>query len=84
MQSLAALTAEMRALGIKSLALELDSVVQPTYEAPGDQPTEAAPERPEKPAHMCQAEGCSKPNGGVFGAAVEFCELHALAQAGVK
>lgn len=86
MQSLAALTTEMRALGIKSLALELDGPVTSIYEAPEDRPTEAPlPLRPEKGPGTCQWEGCGDANGGMFGGvSPEYCERHALASAGVR
>ncbi len=82
MQSLVSLTAEMRALGVRSLAIELESPVSPTYEAP--EPVELTPERPEKPSGHCVVEGCSQPREGVFGAALEFCAVHALREAGVR
>lgn len=85
MQALAALAAEMRALGVRSLAIELDSPVLPTYEAP--EPTELvelAPPRPEKPSTHCIVEGCHQAKEGVFGAALDYCAVHALREAGVR
>lgn len=84
MQTLALVIAEMRAMGVKSLALELEPV-NPTYEDPDARPTEAPPERePDKPLDQCAEPGCSKRKGGVFGNAVEYCQEHALTLAGVK
>lgn len=83
MQALTDLTAEMRALGIKSITIELDG----TLPDPADRPTEAPPELargPEKGPGMCQKPGCSNANGGVLGSAIEFCERHALEAAGVR
>jgi hypothetical protein len=90
MNTLTLLRDEMRALGIKSLTVELEprGIVddRPT-DAPA--PLEPAPlddhdVKPEKGPGTCVAPGCSNRNGGVFGAAVELCELHALAEAGVR
>lgn len=89
MHTLALVIAEMRAMGVKSLALELEPV-NPTYEDPDARPTEAPPERepdkpqPDKPLDQCAAHGCSARKGGVFGNAVEYCQEHALTLAGVK
>lgn len=89
--NLAAIAAEMRALGIKSLALELaDAPSLPPNEtiagrptlAPGDTPPpESEPKRPEQ----CAFPGCGEDKRGLFGAvASEFCRTHALQKAGVK
>jgi hypothetical protein len=85
MESLTALTLEMRALGIKTLTLELvhDGVV--VYQPPSDRATEPpGPPPVEKSPGVCIRPGCSNVNGGVLGAAPEYCERHALEQAGVR
>jgi hypothetical protein len=89
--NLALLAYEMRAAGIKSLALELS-------ESPGSLPTAhierdtlapgepSEPDAPPKDPKLCVAAGCSSERGGLFGgsAAGEYCREHALAKAGVK
>jgi hypothetical protein len=88
--NLALLAYEMRAAGIKSLALELSespgSLPAP-YErdtlAPGEPPE---PDLPPKDPKLCAAAGCTSERGGLFGgsAAGEYCREHALAKAGVR
>lgn len=88
MQSLYPLTEEMRALGIKRLSIELsDAPPAPTslLDELRDRETETPPPPgPEKGPGMCRQPGCSNKNGGVLGAAPEYCERHALEQAGVR
>ena len=92
--NLAMLAYEMKAAGIKSLALELQdesslpmppgNVVERPNPAPGDLPTERETEPPKDP-RLCVAPNCQSERGGLFGGiAGEFCREHALARAGVK
>lgn len=87
MRTLADLTAEMRALGIRSLAIELDGPTTPTY-TPSDTeipaPAEQEPTEPDKPTTQCSVPGCYAPREGIFGAALDLCATHALGAAGVK
>ena len=71
-------------MGVRSLAIELDSPVSPTYEAP--EPTELVDMSPptEKPSTHCIVEGCHQAKEGVFGAALDYCAVHALREAGVR
>lgn len=91
MNMLTLLRDEMRALGIKSLTIELEPRGLLAYELPvDDRPTDTPSPlnlnevRPEKGPGVCAAPGCTAANGGVFGAATEYCERHALAEAGVR
>lgn len=89
--NLPALVAEMRALGIKSLALELsdDSGASAiahsddrTTLAPGDLPE---PEREQKDSNLCIAPGCGEEKRGIFGSvASDLCRTHAMQKAGVR
>jgi hypothetical protein len=81
MQSLPYFIAEMRALGVKRLDIELDPV--PPSELPTD--VEAAePPTPPKPPGSCSFGDCVLPREGVLGAATDLCRMHALQAAGVK
>lgn len=95
--NLALLAYEMKAAGIKTLAIELEQPgsqpsdpERPTL-TPGDLSAEAAasetesePE-PKDPA-LCIAPGCGEKAEGLFAgrAGREFCRGHALLQAGVR
>ena len=85
--NLAQLTAEMRAMGIRSLAIELDTPVEPTYTAPSGSesaPTEAPEAEPKQP-DQCAALGCSDKRVGLFGGSIagEYCRAHAAQRAGL-
>jgi hypothetical protein len=86
--NLALLAYEMRAAGIKSLALELQDEPsspplatdeeRPTL-APGD--TDAPPKDPE----LCAHDGCGEKRGGIFnGVGAHLCRTHAFQSAGVR
>ena len=90
------LVIDMRALGIRSLAIELSddpsssAVAFSTEErvtlAPGDPaaPTEVEPEFRGDP-NQCAVEGCGEPNGGVLGGKQKaLCRKHAFAKLGIK
>lgn len=88
---------DMRALGIKSLALELETLPSelpsPTHADDGqltqsrerDTLTPGDPEAESKDPKLCIAPGCGETNGGLFGGSAggAFCRKHALARAGV-
>lgn len=86
------LVIEMRALGIKSLALELsDNPGSPAIAHSGDDraasasdvPAEA--DAPPKQPNQCVALGCSADRRGIFGGiGGEYCREHALQRAGVR
>jgi hypothetical protein len=88
MQTLTYLIAEMRVLGIKSLALELESPGSPaialTEERTTLAPGEPDPDEPKMP-DQCKAAGCGETRGGLFGGSVgaEYCRAHAAQRAGV-
>lgn len=81
------LVIDMRALGVKSLAIELDG-------APlgGDRPTMLPDElqqtvEPEfrGDPNQCAEVGCGEPNGGILGGKMkQFCRKHAFARGGIK
>lgn len=94
------LVIDMRALGIRSLALELSDDPSPlspsrTDErerealAPGDFSSpeaqlEVEPEFRGDP-NQCAVEGCGEPNGGVLGGKQRaLCRKHAFAKLGIK
>ena len=83
MESLIPLTQEMRALGIRTLTVELEPAGAAAVQT---LPAEAAETPPEpKPAGQCAYGNCRNPNGGVFGTGTEYCEHHALTvEMGVK
>jgi len=91
MQTLTYIIAEMRELGIKSLALELSEnsgspaiAYSDGRAAPApDAPTELEPEQ--KDPKLCIAVGCGAEKRGLFGSiASDYCRTHALQKAGVK
>jgi hypothetical protein len=89
--NLASLAYDMRAAGIKSLAIELADDAPTVSMSPMDRDTMAPPEGdpepdlPPKDPRLCVALGCTSERGGLFGGvAAEFCREHALAKAGVK
>lgn len=90
--NLPALIAEMRALGIKSLALELtDDSGSPAIAHSDDRATlapdnpEADPDLPPKQPNQCVAVGCSADRKGLFGSiGGQYCREHALQRAGVR
>lgn len=94
MQTLTYLIAEMRELGIKSLALELsDDSGSPAIAYSDDRATlapDASPAAPEtepepKDPKLCVALGCGAEKRGLFGSiASDYCRTHALQKAGVK
>lgn len=86
------LVIDMRALGIRSLALELSESPgsppialtdeRPTL-APGDLPpeTEAEPKDPS----LCSYSGCGEKAGGILGGVGRhLCRMHAFQAAGVR
>lgn len=88
--NLAILVYELKALGIKSLAIELSDSDQPPIDreretlAPGAiEPAE--PAEPKDPA-LCAEPDCGEKAGGIFGgrAGRGFCRAHAFAKAGVR
>lgn len=93
--NLALLAYEMKAAGIKTLAIELEQPgsqssdpERPTL-TPGDLSAEAAASEPEhepKDPALCIAPGCGEKAEGLFAgrAGREFCRGHALLQAGVR
>jgi hypothetical protein len=87
--NLASLAYDMRAAGIKSLAIELTDEPGGVPMSPMDRDTMAPPaesDLPPKDPKLCAAAGCTSERGGLFGgsAAGEYCREHALAKAGVK
>lgn len=96
MQTLTYLIAEMREMGIKSLALELSdnpgppAIAFPGEEratlAPGDLP-DAEPVEPEfrGDPNQCEVEGCGEPSGGVLGGKLRRrCRKHAFERLGIR
>ncbi len=87
--NLALLAYEMRAAGIKSLAIELSDSDQPPIDreretlAPGAiEPSE--PVEPKDPT-LCAMPDCGEKAGGIFnGIARQLCRNHAMQQAGVR
>jgi hypothetical protein len=91
--NLALLAYEMRAAGIKSLALELsDDSGPPAIASPDDRATLAPDADPafvepefRGDPNQCAMEGCGEPNGGVLGGKLkQFCRKHAFQRLGVK
>jgi hypothetical protein len=87
--NLALLVHEMRALGLKSLALELDDGSR--FAIPGEERPTLAPEAnsdtevPPKDPELCAHEGCGEKRGGIFGGlANHLCRSHAMQSAGVR
>ncbi len=93
--NLALLAYEMRAAGIRSLAIELSDSDQPPIDreretlSPGPIIPSAGPE-PSEPAEkkdpaLCAMPDCGEKAGGIFnGIARHFCRTHAMQQAGVR
>jgi hypothetical protein len=84
---------DMRALGIKSLALELSDFPssppsQATDDARSDDDArERATLAPEiKDPSLCRESGCGEKAGGLFGGAASgaWCRKHALIRSGVR
>lgn len=90
MQTLTYLIAEMRELGIRSLALELSDDHGLSREASTDDRATLAPDEPPKPEAepkapgLCVAVGCGEEKRGLFGVAGDYCRTHALQKAGVR
>lgn len=83
--NLALLAYEMRAAGIKSLALELDTLESPPTLADDSAPDTEAPPAEAKDPTLCVAVGCGEKAGGIFnGVAGQYCRAHAFAAAGVR
>lgn len=87
--NLALLAYELRAAGIKSLALELDDGSR--FAIPGEERPTLAPEAnsdteaPPKDPELCAAEGCGEKRGGIFGGVGgHLCRTHAFQAAGVR
>jgi hypothetical protein len=83
------LVIEMRELGIKSLALELDDGSR--FAIPGEERPTLAPEAtsdtevPPKDPELCAHEGCGEKRGGIFGGVgSHLCRTHAFQAAGVR
>lgn len=89
--NLANLVYDLKALGIKSLAIELSDSDQPSTDrerdtlAPGiAEPAEPEPAEPKDPA-LCATPDCGEKAGGIFnGIARHMCRTHAMQQAGVR
>lgn len=92
--NLAALVADMRALGIKTLTLELEDGLRlppEQVQASGDGPPEPVADEPfvepEFAANpdVCALPGCGEPSGGILGGKMaQFCRKHALGKMGIK
>ncbi len=93
--SLETLVAEMRRLGIQSLALapagSPSAVVPPTLDEPLTESAESAPGAPDdvepefRPdPNQCATVGCGEPNGGALNQLRHLCRKCAFAQMGVK
>jgi hypothetical protein len=87
--NLALLAYEMKAAGIKSLALELDDGSR--LSLPSEERATLAPEAnpdtetPPKDPELCAHEGCGEKRGGIFGGlANHLCRSHAMQSAGVR
>lgn len=87
--NLALLAYELRAAGIKSLALELDdgsrlslpSEERATLPPEANSDTEAPPKDPD----LCAYDGCGEKRGGILGGiSSHLCRLHAFQKAGVR
>lgn len=90
--NLALLVYELKAAGIKSLAIELDQPGSQPFDperptlTPGDLSAEEATAEPPKDPTLCCATGCGEKAEGLFNgrAGREFCRVHALQKAGVR
>lgn len=90
------LVIDMRALGIKSLALELsDDSGPPAIASPEDRATLAPDDLPPVPptevepefaaSTQCAEPGCGEEPGGVLGGKMKhLCRKHAFARMGIK
>lgn len=91
------LVIDMRALGIKSLALELsDDSGAPAIAPPEERVTLAPDDLPPSPPadiepefrgdpNQCAFEGCGEPRGGILGGKLpKFCRKHAFSRLGIK
>ena len=83
------LVIDMRALGIKSIALELTDDGRVMAPLVDDRPT--LPPDPEVEAEFqatagqCAEPGCGEPSGGVLGGKLpHLCRKHAFAHMGIK
>lgn len=82
--------AQLRGMGIKSLALELQDESSAHLPATHEErPTLAPGPEPEpepKEADQCMAPGCADKRGGLFGGSAggRYCRTHALQLAGVR
>ena len=92
--NLALLAYELKAAGIKSLAIELEQPGSQPFDperptlTPGDLSAEAAtagePVEPKDPT-LCAMPDCGEKAGGIFnGIARQLCRTHAMQQAGVR
>lgn len=81
MQTLPFFIAELRALGVRRIDLELEPAAE-LLTVP-EEPPEPAEDKPEG---SCARSGCLSPREGLFEGRVspQFCRAHALAEAGVK
>lgn len=87
--NLALLAYEMRAAGIRSLAIELSDSDQPSTDRERDTLAPGATEPPEaaepKDPTLCVVPDCGEKSGGIFnGIARHMCRAHAMQQAGVR
>lgn len=88
----ALLAYEMRAAGIRSLAIELSDSDQPSVDRERDTLTPGATEPAEQPEPaepkdptLCAVPDCGEKSGGIFnGIARHMCRTHAMQQAGVR
>lgn len=89
------LVIDMRQLGIRSLAIELDDTAGKNEaewraELPTVPPVESEPAPEVEPEfrgdpNQCAVEGCGEPNGGVLGGKQKtLCRKHAFAKLGIK
>lgn len=90
--NLALLAYEMRAAGIKSLAIELEQPGSQPFDperptlTPGDlSAAEQAEQGEPKDPALCIVPDCGEKAGGIFnGIARQLCRTHAMQQAGVR
>jgi hypothetical protein len=85
--NLASLAYDMRAAGIKSLAIELEDDVPTVPMSPMERDTMAPPEGdqapPKEPGTCVEGECQSKAVGILGGIGRQYCRTHALQRAGV-
>ncbi len=91
--NLAILVYELKALGIKSLAIELEQPGSQPFDperptlTPGDLAAEEKASEPAEPKDptLCAMPDCGEKAGGIFnGIARQLCRTHAMQQAGVR